>query len=328
MDSARLISGSLACVLFLCGQPVYACPALTHKLKPYSETLFRCQLFPHSLSIDSTYFLKDKNHSFATKIFDKGRSPKKRSLIIAIAQHMAQNQLGPSVLWVPKDHSFFIMDYLQGKPLFQLTGHEKSLGLALKKIHTHLTEKFARDLSAYSLIDRTFNRLKEVGSQKLLPPSTLKKIRIYLNELRQKQNPERVGIHADLKGHNIFQTPQGLRFLDWGDASLSSPYDDLGSLHFFLSPSPQQTEALLTEYLGTCPTIQQKMWLSVHSKIASIHFALWCLRISRKLFSEKRPPTKDYHHLKQYVLKQYARTLSPLILQKLALSLLNEEGLL
>jgi thiamine kinase-like enzyme len=79
--------------------------------------------------------------------------------------------------------------------------------------------------------------------------------------------------HNDLNPNNLAYDGERVWVLDWDTACMGDPFQDLGSLLFWVFRSPAQQAALLDAYFGGEPSARDRAKLTVVRELSSCFYA-------------------------------------------------------
>lgn len=168
--------------------------------------------------------------------------------------------IAPEIFYVGKEVTFFIMDYIDGRPLsssdFKKEDILKSLGIMVSKLHA-CEGSFA---SYKPQAKRTQKHYESALKKEVALPSQYKVLyEDYIKQSTELQKGSQVLCHGDLNSANILLDKAGrLYLIDWPRITWDSPYTDLGFFSFLSGLNNDQSRLLLCSYLGKEPT--QNQW--------------------------------------------------------------------
>ncbi len=190
-----------------------------------------------------------------------------------IDAHTLAARLGiaPEIFYVNKDVTFFIMAYVDGRPLqssdLKNENILKTLGTMGSRLHA-CEGSFA---NSKSQTKRTQRHYECILKKEVALPSAYKSLyEDYIKQSQELQKELQVVCHGDLNPYNILLDKTGrLYLIDWPRITWDNPYTDWGFFSFLSGLEEDQTQILLHSYFRKEATQEQWEQLKLAQKRTS-----------------------------------------------------------
>ncbi|UNM06612.1 MAG: phosphotransferase [Holosporaceae bacterium] len=234
-------------------------------------------------SCDFVYKLVGKKNLFILKILNLRRPLQKRKAVVHMTAWAGREGLGPELVWHDKTYHYMVMAFSKGRCL---RADDLKNPLLFEKVVASMRKAHTASLShlegvfPYPLKVRALRRGKEVMSY------ALQNFRQIFRRLKSRFFKDSGDVnyntvsHADIKvGNILLEEAARPIFIDWGEVTVSSPYDDLGSFAHHFELDTYQEKRLLNLYFGRGPCAEEINHLRAHRRFAALNEVFWKIRV-------------------------------------------------
>ncbi len=201
-----------------------------------------------------TYSFKLNGKEYILKVFSKRQNQESRQKEIDSVKIFSELNLGAKFVANNPDNSFYIREFVQGKPFkYEYLQDDKNLvtlAKALKKLHGHKT-----DLTSRNQLNRAEKHYDRIIKKKIAMPTSFEDSYNKFKTLNASLIVESGFCHNDLNPHNILLSDNGnINFIDSSNAGNSNIYEELGYVTMLNGVLGEKLETFLNAYFGRAPS--------------------------------------------------------------------------
>lgn len=234
-------------------------------------------------SCDHVYKLRGKKNLFILKVLNLRRPLQKRRAVVRMTAWAGCEGLGPKLVWHDKTYHYMVMSFSKGRYLrpedLKNPAIFEKVVVCMRKAHA-ASPSHVSGVSSYPLKVRALRRGEEVMSYEVHNFAQI------FERLKERffngtgDTSCNTISHADIKVGNILLEKGNCPMLiDWGEVTLASLYDDLGSFAHHFKLNIHQEKHLLTLYLERAPHTEEINHLQAHRRFAALNEAFWKIRV-------------------------------------------------
>ncbi|MDP1879783.1 MAG: choline/ethanolamine kinase family protein [Parachlamydiaceae bacterium] len=240
------------------------------------------------LSQSQNYKIIADGKSYVLRIFDEATALDERQQEINSAVCAGQQGIGPRIVYIDDYFRAMIMDFVEGQTLTRSVLEDKNiLRIFLQSLRQlHFTANhFPTGLTVFDKIRLKIEKINQNGIA--APVNSINNALMKLGEIEKilRQYPL-VFCHNDLNALNIIVNGKTVKFIDWTESGMDSPYSDLGFFVLVNLIEEERYNEVLESYFGYISSAQEMYLLKLMRKVST-------LRIFASFFSDHEPAILD-----------------------------------
>ncbi len=222
------------------------------------------------MTSSQNYIFEIDNQKYILKLFKKQTKSEQRKNEIESVKILSKLNLGPKLISVAADDSFYIREYTEGKiaKAFDFQNEKTLINLAkaLRKLHDYNTDVESQK----TLVNRLEKHYKSIMKKKIALPSKFENSYAEFQDLYLKLPNQKRFCHNDLNPLNILISKSGeISFIDLENCGNANVYEEFGYVTLLCGISDKDLSLFLENYLERTPLQTELHAVKLAQKLVS-----------------------------------------------------------